>query len=84
MHSFLACFPFEYQITNHEGAILDVLVVVSPYGLEILCCSKAGGQPSLFYAVDFQFSGVVCGKLVVMLILGDPKAMSEGSTASAP
>jgi len=60
MHSFLAFFPFEYQITDHKGTILDILVVISSHGFEILCCMKVGNQPFLFYAIDFKFSGVVC------------------------
>jgi hypothetical protein len=59
MHSFVACFPFEYQITDDEGAILDVLVVVSSHGFVELCCSKVGGQPFLFCAINLKFSGVV-------------------------
>ena len=60
VHSLLACFPFEHQIIDDEGAILDVPVVVSSNGLEILCCSKAGSQASLFCAVDLEFFGEVC------------------------
>ena len=60
MHSLLACFPLEYQITDHEGAVFDILVVVPSNGLEILCCWEAKSQASFFCAVDFEFSSEVC------------------------
>jgi len=67
MHSFLTCFPLEYQITDHEGAILDVLIVVPSHGFKVLSSLKAAGQPFLFCAINFKFSSVVGGRLVEML-----------------
>ena len=84
MRSFLACFPPEYQITDHEGTVFDVPVVISPDGFEILCCLKT--EIRRFSSMQLISSSLVPSTVdwSKFSTLGDPKVTSDGSTASEP
>ena len=52
-------FPAEYQVTDREGSLLDIVILVSPQALEVLGCANTCDQVLFFQAINIFLSGNV-------------------------
>jgi hypothetical protein len=57
----------EDEISNVEGAFLDVAIVVASDTLMVPCCLDEGGAASFFESIDINSSAVFRYAFVVLL-----------------